>query len=117
MWQPGEYQMPPVYDPQDVKRRLDAGEIEVLDVRDPEEWDSGHIPGAHWIPLGDLDLRIDELDFGKEWICVCHIGERSAQAADLLVQEGIKAGNLRGGMDNWERLGLPMETGRGTPRP
>ncbi|HMA35205.1 MAG TPA: rhodanese-like domain-containing protein [Chloroflexia bacterium] len=115
MWQPTDYTPPPLYRPGDVKRRLDAGEVAVLDVREPDEWDEGHIPGAHWIPLGELEDRFAELDPGQEWVCVCHLGQRSAMAAELLQQEGLRAANLAGGMAAWEQQALPIETGRGTP--
>jgi len=101
----------------EVKQRLDTGEIVILDVREPDEWDQGHIPGAYWIPLGDLEQRFAELDRDKEWVCVCHLGQRSAMAADFLVDEGFRAANMLGGMAAWERLRLPQETGRGTPQP
>jgi rhodanese-related sulfurtransferase len=117
MWQPPQYTPPPQYYAADVQRRLAAGEIAILDVREPDEWDEGHIPGAHWIPLGSLEDRFGELDRGKEWVCVCHLGQRSAQAADFLSDEGLQVGNLLGGMAAWERAGLPTETGRGTPQP
>ncbi len=89
----------------------------MLDVREPEEWDAGHIPGAHWIPLGALQRRVGELDATQEWICVCHLGQRSALAAEFLQAQGLTAGNLTGGMDAWTRAGLPEEQGRGTPQP
>jgi rhodanese-related sulfurtransferase len=117
MWQPPQYNPPPEYRAADVQRRLAAGEIAVLDVREPDEWDAGHIPGAHWIPLGLLEERFGELDPGKEWVCVCHQGQRSAQAADFLSEEGLQVGNLLGGMAAWERAGLPTERGRGAPQP
>jgi rhodanese-related sulfurtransferase len=112
MWQPARI---PLYRAADVARRFAAGEIALLDVRDPDEWDAGHIPGAHWIPLDMLEDRFGELDRGREWVCVCHLGQRSALAAGFLAEEGYRAGNLFGGMAAWEDADLPQETGRGTP--
>src|SRR2546429_667719 len=71
MWQPDQI---PLYRAADVARRFAAGEIAILDVRDPDEWDAGHIPGAHWIPLDQIEDRFDELDRAREWVCVCHLG-------------------------------------------
>ena len=117
MWQPPQYNLPPQYRAAEVHRRLAAGEIAVLDVREPDEWDEGHIPGAYWIPLDLLEARFSELDPDREWVCVCHLGQRSAMAADFLSEEGLRVANLLGGMAAWERAGLPTETGRGTPQP
>ncbi len=117
MWQPPRYTPPPDYRAAEVKQRFDAGEVALLDVREPEEWDAGHIPGAHWIPLGALQRRVGELDPAKEWICVCHLGQRSAMAAEFLQAQGLQAGNLQGGMEAWGRARLPQEQGRGTSAP
>ncbi|HUS15290.1 MAG TPA: rhodanese-like domain-containing protein [Chloroflexia bacterium] len=117
MWNPRNAAPPPVYYAADVQRRFAAGEIALLDVREPDEWDDGHIPGAHWIPLGDLEDRVDELPADQEWVCVCHVGQRSAMAAGFLQETGRRAGNLLGGMAAWERARLPTESGRGTVRP
>jgi rhodanese-related sulfurtransferase len=117
MWQPGDYKPPPSYKADDVQRRFAAGEIALLDVRDPDEWDAGHIAGAHWIPLYDLEDRFEELDPAQEWVCICHLGQRSAQAADFLQAEGWRVANLLGGMEAWERAGLPEERGRSTVKP
>ena len=116
MWQPNAGGMP-LYRAADVQRRFAAGEIAILDVREPDEWDDGHIAGAHWIPLGDLEDRFSELDPSREWVCVCHVGQRSAMAAGLLQEEGFRVGNLLGGMAAWASAGLPEESGRGTPQP
>jgi len=117
MWQPGQYTPVPQFKAADVQRRLAAGEIAVLDVREPDEWAEGHIPGAQWIPLGDLEDRVAELDQAREWVCVCHLGQRSASAADFLRESGFRASNLVGGMAAWERQGLPVESGPSTPHP
>jgi rhodanese-related sulfurtransferase len=114
MWNPPGFSPPPEYRAADVQRRLAAGEIGVLDVREPDEWQAGHIPGARWIPLGDLDVRFGELDQTREWVCVCHLGQRSALAAGLLAEEGFRAANLAGGMAAWEQQGLPTEDGPAT---
>lgn len=117
MWQPGPYTPAPQFKAADVQRRLAAGEIAVLDVREPDEWEAGHIAGAHWVPLGDLEDRVEELDQAQEWVCVCHLGGRSDRAADLLRESGFRAGNLTGGMAAWERQGLPVEMGRSAASP
>ena len=85
----------------------------VLDVREPEEWEAGHIEGAVHIPLADLPARIDELPADEELVVVCRSGSRSSRAAAWLNRNGFDALNLDGGMQAWEAAGRPMvsETG------
>ncbi len=83
----------------------------LLDVREPDEFRSGHIPGARLIPLGELQRRIKELPRDREILCVCHSGSRSSQAVRWLASTGYNAVNMRGGMINWVRAGLPVQKG------
>lgn len=88
--------------PKEVLDRLKNKEdIVVLDVREPEEWEAGHIPGAKHIPLGELTERIKELDPQKEMVVVCRSGNRSAKACDYLSLIGRKVMNMTGGMSKW----------------
>lgn len=73
----------------------------ILDVRNPNEWEAGHIPGAVWIPLRFLAERYEELPKDKPIVCVCHSGSRSAFATELLTSNGYSAWNLIGGMKKW----------------
>lgn len=84
-------------------------DLTVLDVREPHEWDAGHIPGARHIPLGDLPGRADELDPQTRTLVVCHLGGRSAQATEFLQVRGHDVVNLTGGMDAWEAGGRAIE--------
>lgn len=77
----------------------------VLDVREDSEWASGHIDGAVHIPLRDLPVRVDELPGAAQVLAVCHSGGRSAQATGYLVQRGIEAVNLDGGIVAWQQSG------------
>lgn|SRR6476661_5445833 len=79
----------------------------VLDVREPVEWEHGHIDGALHIPLSLLPLRIAELPTGQTLV-VCKIGGRSAQAVMWLQQQGYDVVNLDGGMLEWQAAGRPM---------
>ncbi|WP_344247333.1 rhodanese-like domain-containing protein [Isoptericola hypogeus] len=82
----------------------------LLDVREQDEWDAGHAPGAVHIPLGELSVRYGELDAGAPVFVVCRTGGRSAQATRFLVEGvGYDAVNLDGGMVAWARRGLPVE--------
>ena len=89
--------------PHELKRRMDAGEpFELIDVREPFEYEVARIDGAKLIPLGEITERLDELS-GKQPIVVhCHSGKRSEQAARLLQQRGFaNVYNLEGGIDAW----------------
>ena len=88
--------------------------LTVLDVREPVEWAHGHIEGATHIPLMEVPQRLDELPVGQILV-VCKIGGRSAQAVGYLVQQGIDAVNLDGGMVEWEGAGRSMVSDSARP--
>ncbi len=83
----------------------------LLDVRQPDEYLQGHIPGAVLIPLGELGRRVRELPPDREIIVVCHSGNRSSSATRYLISAGYKASNLTGGMIAWARAGLAIKKG------
>ncbi len=88
--------------PEDLKRRLDAGEnLFVLDVREPHEFAIAQI-GGHLIPLNDLPWRVRELDAEREIAVHCKSGVRSQRAAEFLMQSGFKnVHNVAGGINAW----------------
>lgn len=89
----------------------DAGAF-VLDVREPDEWNQVHIPGATLIPLGQLASRVDELPKDQEIVVVCHSGNRSAQGRDILLSAGFdQVTSMAGGMTRWEAAGLETTSG------
>jgi molybdopterin/thiamine biosynthesis adenylyltransferase/rhodanese-related sulfurtransferase len=90
---------------EEVKARLDRGEdFDILDVRNPEEWEICRIEGARLIPLNDLPARMHELDLAREMVIYCRSGNRSARAVELLLQAGFrKLKNVRGGILEWSR--------------
>jgi len=87
--------------PGELKARLDAGDRpELLDVREPWEFDLARIEGSRLIPMGELSERVAELDPAAETVVICHHGNRSAYVARALSQAGFaKALNLEGGLD------------------
>src|SRR6266478_2739196 len=87
----------------ELKRKMDAREaIELVDVREPFEYEIARIDGAKLIPLGEIPERADELDREQTLIIHCHSGRRSAQAVQLLKQRGFaNVYNLEGGIDAW----------------
>jgi rhodanese-related sulfurtransferase len=80
----------------------------MVDVREEDEWNLGHIEGIKWIPLGELPRRWSELDPDKKLVCVCRSGNRSNYAAAMLRQAGIDASNMSGGMLQWKQEKLPV---------
>jgi molybdopterin/thiamine biosynthesis adenylyltransferase/rhodanese-related sulfurtransferase len=87
----------------DVKDKLDRGDDFVLvDVREPHEWQIGHIEGAKLIPLNDVPKRMHELDPEDEIVVHCKMGGRSAKAVEFLKQNGYsRARNMTGGILAW----------------
>jgi len=88
--------------PEELKRRLDAGEdLFVLDVREPHEYQICNL-GGYLIPLNDLPKRISELDSSREIVVHCKMGGRSAKAVEFLNKSGFhKVHNLAGGINAW----------------
>lgn len=89
--------------------------LHLLDVREQEEWDEGHIEGSQHIPLGELGDRLAEVPTDKAIVCVCKAGFRSDRAAQGLAGLGFNAENLDGGVEAWMRTGLPLVTADGKP--
>jgi len=87
----------------------------LLDVRNLDEWEVGHAPAAHLMPLGELQARHTELPTDRRIVVICRSGGRSGQATVALNGAGYDAVNLAGGMQAWAGAGLPVVTGAGTP--
>lgn len=103
----------PEVKPQDVERRMP--ETYLLDVREQDEFDRGHAPGAHWMPQSELASRLDELPHDRPILAICRSGNRSLRAAQFLAQMGyLGVANLNGGMVAWREAGLPVDSGVAT---
>ena len=88
----------------ELKQRLDAGEdIQIIDVRQPDEYAFAKIEGTKLIPLGEVISRMDEIDESRETVVHCKMGGRSAKAIEALQRAGFKGSliNLRGGITAW----------------
>ncbi|MBT2498088.1 rhodanese-like domain-containing protein [Agromyces sp. ISL-38] len=83
----------------------------ILDVREPDELAQARIDGALHIPLGDLVERLDEVPRDRTVYVMCHVGGRSAQAAQFLEAQGFDVVNISGGILGWYRAGLPLTLG------
>jgi molybdopterin/thiamine biosynthesis adenylyltransferase/rhodanese-related sulfurtransferase len=89
-------------EPTEVKARIDRGDkFQLLDVREPHEYQIARIPTSKLIPLGELPKRLSELDSSVEIVAHCKSGMRSAKAVDLLKQSGFHARNMKGGILAW----------------
>ena len=80
----------------------------LLDVRESDEWAAGHAPSAIWIPMGDLQARIDELPRDRQILAICRSGGRSGVVVEALNGAGFDAVNVVGGMQSWSRAGLDV---------
>lgn len=97
--------------PREAEALLAAGGVELIDVREPREWATGHLPGARHLPLDVLRLNPSEkLSSNRPVIFVCAKGGRSQTAAGLADQLGLaQVYSLDGGTEEWAKLGLPIE--------
>jgi rhodanese-related sulfurtransferase/DNA-binding transcriptional ArsR family regulator len=95
----------------EVLARARKGLVVVLDVRPPEEYAAGHLPGAVNIPIHELARRLKELPRRKEVIAYCRgpYCLMSYDAVSLLRKKGIKARRLENGLPEWRSAGLPVE--------
>jgi rhodanese-related sulfurtransferase len=96
---------------------LTEGGTWLLDVREQDEWDRGHAPLAHLVPLSELGTRLAEIPADEKVLVVCHAGGRSLRATKALVSAGHDAVNVAGGMLAWASAGGPLASdGTAAPR-
>lgn len=100
-------------DPNELEAR--RSEVQVVDVREPEEWAAGRIEDSAHIPMGELPGRLDELANDRAIVLVCRSGARSGQVTVWLAAQGYDATNLRGGLEAWRAAGLALSTPDGRP--
>lgn len=93
----------------ELKSALDSGRATVIDVREPYEFDSGHVPGAINIPMATIPVRLSELPTDADLHIVCESGARSWQVCAFLDRQGLAATNVEGGTGMWRTNGLPLE--------
>ena len=96
--------------PPDTATKLNSGDAIVVDVREKDEWDEGHIPGATHMSRGTIELDIEEQIPDQNALIICHCGGggRSALAAETLQKMGYKnVRSMAGGLKAWKAAGLP----------
>jgi len=91
-------------------------EIQLVDCREPYEWEAGRIAGAIHIPVNSIMAGAgSDLDSSKPVAVICRSGNRSELATMMLQARGYDATNVEGGMEAWASAGLPFEDGQGNP--
>jgi rhodanese-related sulfurtransferase len=102
------------YTPQDVAALLGRGdEIQLIDVREPEEYEAGRIAGGRLVPLSDLGAQAATISRQQPVVFYCRSGSRSAMATEAFAGAGYDAHNLAGGLLDWAAAGLPLEPSDG----
>jgi len=97
--------------PAQVKELLDAGQIAVVDVREPYEWEAGRVAGSTHIELERVAGRAEEIP--QKVVFLCRLGRRSSMASQAFRNSGWDAYNLNGGIQRWVDEGLPIEPSDG----
>src|SRR3989442_11082396 len=101
-------------DPVQVYER--RNEIQIVDVREPYEWEAGHIDGSIHIPLAEVMAGREQgrLSTDRPVVLVCRSGNRSELATLMLQARGFDAHNLEGGVEKWVAANLPLNASDGT---
>jgi rhodanese-related sulfurtransferase len=91
--------------------KLRAEGATVIDVREPDEYDEAHVPGAVLVPLATVPDRLDEVPSEGPVYVICAKGGRSLRAAEFYRSQGLDAVNVAGGTTAWVEAGEPVDTG------
>jgi len=94
--------------PADVRRRHAAGEIQLVDVREPYEREAGHIDGSRHVELGRLGAEAETIDPSRPVVFYCRVGARSRMAAGAFRRAGFPAYSMAGGLLAWDAEGHPL---------
>lgn len=101
---------------QELNRQKGSKDLQILDVRQPSEWDQGHIPNAQYMFLPEIPKRMAELDKSKPVVVYCGTGYRASIASSLLKREGFDVSSVPGSFDGWLSakydIDIPAKAGR-----
>ena len=100
----------PEIDIDEFARRREQG-APVIDVRETDEYQAGHVPGARLIPLSTVPDRLADVPAQSEVLVICRTGGRSLRAAEFLAANGVSATNVAGGTLAWIESGRPVAEG------
>jgi len=101
----------PEIDVADLARLRADGPVTLIDVREPDEYDTAHVPGATLVPLATVPDQLDEVPADGTVYVICAKGGRSLRAAEFYRSQGIDAVNIAGGTTAWLDAGEPATTG------
>ena len=94
----------------EAKGMMSDGDVAVIDVREPHEYNAGHVPNAKLIPVATVFARKEELPRDRDVIFICQVGQRSALACEMAAAAGLtRLFNLEGGTEAWVKAGNPVE--------
>jgi rhodanese-related sulfurtransferase len=100
-----EIELPPAR----VAELLEADRAALIDVRDQDEWEAGHVAGVRRVELTDLPAEAETMDRARPVIFQCRSGNRSRMAAEAFRESGYEAYNMAGGLIAWAEKGFPLE--------
>jgi rhodanese-related sulfurtransferase len=100
-------------DAERAKDLIERGDVQLVDVREPHEWDAGRIAGARHVELERLASEADSLDRERPVLFYCRLGARSGMAAQAFRRAGYDAYSMDGGITAWHDQGLPLEPSDG----
>ena len=104
-------------EPERVAELQRAGPLQLVDVREPYEWEAGRIPGARHIELERVASQAPTIDRDRPVVFYCRLGARSGMAANAFRRAGYDAYSLVGGITEWAQRGLPLEPEDGEVAP
>ena len=100
----------PEIDVDELAARLSGGAL-LVDVRQPDEYEAGHVPEARLVPLNDVPARLDAFRSGGAVHVICRSGSRSRAACEFLIEQGLAAVNVAGGTVAWLGSGRDVVAG------
>jgi len=96
-----------------VRDKHAAGEIQLIDVREPHEWEAGRIEGARHVELERVASEAESIDRERPVVFYCRLGARSGMAANAFRRAGYDAYSMVGGITEWDERGMPLEPAGG----
>ncbi|CAN5394389.1 rhodanese-like domain-containing protein [soil metagenome] len=90
---------------------IDRGDVRLIDVREPDEFATAHVPGAVPVPLATVPDSVDAFRGEGPTYVICHAGGRSLRACEFVAEHGIEAVNVAGGTGAWIASGRPTVSG------
>lgn len=97
------------YTPHEVSELLKQDDVQLIDVRQPEEHEAGRIAGGRLVELTQLAVQVDTIDRERPVVFYCRSGSRSAMATQAFRGAGFDAYNMAGGLLEWHAAGLPLD--------